>query len=370
MIQAFDNQIQNLALTLRPNTIDRYGAVSRQFLNYLGASYPEIRHPSQLRRVPHIIGYMRSLCDKTPPLKNSTRSGYLIILRRLLLLIAPHRNFIFPTDIPRADQYLPRALSPENDRLLDLDLRIHTDIIHSALRLLRATGMRIGECLNLSTDCLHHLGNNEWALHVPLGKLHNERWIPVNEEIRNLVAHILSLRSLLESPDQEPLQSLLFPFPIKHHSGIVALRRALSEAARRAGCSTNVTPHQLRHTYATEMLRAGMSLPSLMGILGHRSIRMTMRYITITQTDLQQQYREARRILAGLHVVPTLNPTASDRANIDLNTICASLVSVRHLIEMYRRNPTHASSHRKLQRLINRISAVLTALLELDKASK
>jgi site-specific recombinase XerD len=366
MKDVFDLQIQNLALTRRLGTIAAYRVASSRFLNYLAAYYPEIHHPSQLRRDPHILGYMRMLCERTPPLKNCTRSRYLLYLRRILLGLAPKRSFILPTDIPRVDQYLPKSLSPENDHLLDLELRKDKDIVHSGLLLLRATGMRIGECLSLTTDCLHHLGHNEWALQVPLGKLHNERWIPVSDEIRKLVAHILSLRSSFESANQEPFRRLLFPFPAGHVSRCMILRRALAAAARRAGCSTHVTPHRLRHTFATEMVRAGMSLPSLMKILGHRSIRMTMLYITITQIDLQQQYLDAHRKIAGLHVVPKLNPKISGQVKADLETIRASLVAARHLIEMYRRN-ARASADKKLQRLINRVSAALKTLAELDK---
>ncbi len=369
MKKAFDLQIQNMALTLRPGTIEAYHVASRRFLNYLAAYHPEIRNPSQLRRAPHILGYMRVLCETTHPLKNCTRSKYLIHLRRLLLMLTPNRSFILPADLPRTDQYLPKSLSPENDHLLDLELRKNPDIVHSGLLLLRATGMRIGECLNLTTDCLHHLGRNEWALHVPLGKLHNERWIPVNEEICKLVAHIASLRSSLESATQESLRPLLFPFHVRHASRCMVLRRALTAAAQRAGCSTQVSPHQLRHTYATQMLRAGMSLPSLMAILGHTSIRMTMRYITVTQTDLQQQYLEARRKIASLHTIPKLNPKISGRAKINLETIYASLMTVRHSMEMYRRN-IRGPADKKLQRLVNRISAVLKEIAELDKAPK
>lgn len=369
MKEDFDLQIKNLALTLRPGTIEAYHVASRRFLNYLAAFHPEIHHPCQLRRDPHILGYMRALCEKTPPLKNCTRSKYLISLRRLLLLLTPNQSLILPPDFPRLDQYLPKSLSPENDQLLDVELRKNPDIVHSGLLLLRATGMRIGECLNLTTDCLHHLGLDEWALHVPLGKLHSERWIPVSEEICKFVAHILSLRSSLESAHQESLRPLLFPFAVRHASRCSVLRRALTAAARRAGCSTHVSPHQLRHTFATVMLRAGMSLPSLMAILGHRSIRMTMRYITLTQTDLQQQYLEARRKIAGLHVIPRPNAKISDRAKTDLETICASLVTVRHSMEMYRRG-TRGPEDKKLQRLLNRISAVLKAISELDQSSK
>ena len=56
------------------------------------------------------------------------------------------------------------------------------------------------------------------------------------------------------------------------------MRSTLANAAQRAGCSGRVVPHRLRHSFATEMLRLGVSLPALMQLLGHKDIRMTLRY--------------------------------------------------------------------------------------------
>ena len=51
-----------------------------------------------------------------------------------------------------------------------------------------------------------------------------------------------------------------------------------ASAARTAVCTTSVTPHRLRHTFATTMLRLGVSLPALMQLLGHKDIHMTLLY--------------------------------------------------------------------------------------------
>jgi hypothetical protein len=57
-------------------------------------------------------------------------------------------------------------------------LRRTDDLAANALLLTRASGIRVGECLDLPLDCLQQVGPDQWALHVPLGKLHNERWFP------------------------------------------------------------------------------------------------------------------------------------------------------------------------------------------------
>jgi hypothetical protein len=81
-------------------------------------------------------------------------------------------GLILCQDFPPRDLYLPKPLSPENDRLLDQQLRETDDLHSNALLLLRATGIRIGECLRLQTDCLRRLSpgpdpDDQWALHVP-----------------------------------------------------------------------------------------------------------------------------------------------------------------------------------------------------------
>ena len=65
------SQIDNLATTLRPNTIANYRQTLRHFLRYLHAIYPQVRKLSQLRRDPHILGFLRTLHQQQPPLPPS-----------------------------------------------------------------------------------------------------------------------------------------------------------------------------------------------------------------------------------------------------------------------------------------------------------
>ena len=84
------------------------------------------------------------------------------------------------------------------------------------------------------------------------------------------------------------------------------LCRALAQAAQRAGCTGKVTLHRLRHTYATEMVRLGVSLPALMQMLGHKDINMTLRYVEVVQLDLQREFHRARQNNAAVHSIPQL----------------------------------------------------------------
>jgi integrase len=150
--------------------------------------FPEVRQPAQLIRDPHILGWIEHLWmsrvhGSGPPLRKHTRAAQLIRLRKLLDLLADHAHppkpgWLWSEDIPRPDQLLPRPLTPEQDAALQTALGKRNDLLSNALLLMRLTGLRIGECADLAPDCLRHLGEDRWAIHVPVGKLHTERWVP------------------------------------------------------------------------------------------------------------------------------------------------------------------------------------------------
>ena len=364
--QIFETQIQTLALARRPSTINHYRCTARRFLAYLRAAFPQVRLLSQLRRDPHLLGWFRSLCDQQPPLCNATRIHYLAFLRRLLEDLAANGHS-FPPDLIRREDFppephcLPRPLPPEQDQLLQQELRRSDDLAASALLLTRATGIRIGECLDLPLDCLRQLGPHQWALHVPLGKLHNERLVPADSELRRIVERILALRALAPPSHLANSQGLLLSRPGCRQRLYLELCSVLAQGAKRVGCSSHVTPHVLRHDFATEMLRLGVSLPALMQLLGHRDIRMTLRYVQVTQQDLQREFHQARQNAVLPHRLPTLSlPKGVERA--DLSGIRQALTATRHLLEMYRRQRSDEKTKRTLERLDRRLRAVASQL--------
>jgi site-specific recombinase XerD len=303
-------------------------------------------------------------------LSNSTRRQHLICIRRLFDDLSSHghplpADLIRRDDFPPLPRYLPRPLSQTDDQLLQQQLCRTEDLAHLALRVMRATGIRVGECIDLSLDCLRQLGPDQWALHVPIGKLHSERLVPADPQLRAIIARMLALRSHALAASDPACVWLLPRTSASQQRWYRTLRLTLQRTAQSAGCSAPVKPHQLRHTFATEMLRLGISLPALMQILGHQDIRMTLRYVQITQADLQRQFYYALGNAANPHRVPELAASSTNRAG--LAGIRQALQSVRHLLEMYRRDLTDDKTRRKLQRLSRRLLAVATQL-DLPKA--
>jgi site-specific recombinase XerD len=307
-------------------------------------------------------------------LSNSTRRQHLVCIRRLLDDFSGNGHAVAPDlirreDFPPLPHYLPRPLSHDDDQLLQQQLRRSDDLPSLALLLMRATGIRVGECIDLALDCLRQLGPEQWALHVPLGKLHSERLVPVDAGFRALIARILALRARqLATPTADTDAWLLPRGPASHDVWYRTLRSALQQAAQCAGCSAPVKPHQLRHSFASEMIRLGVSLPALMRMLGHKDIRMTLRYVQVTQLDIAREYYYARRHAAQQHRVPERPVPAT--AHAGLEGIRQALQSTRHLIEMYRRGLGDDKTRRTLQRLDRRLLAVLERLDQLATAGK
>jgi hypothetical protein len=170
---------------------------------------------------------------------------------------------------------------------------------------------------------------------VPLGKLYTERLVPADENIRMIVVRLLQLRASTPLSWRENSPGLLLPRPYSRDAVYRSLRRTLLATAHRAGGPQHVVCHQLRHTFASEMVRLGISLPALMHLLGHKDIRMTLRYVTVTQIDLQREFHQARQNASQLHRIPNLSLPPDDSLDrADLCGIGRALATTRHLLEM------------------------------------
>jgi site-specific recombinase XerD len=370
----FQAHLQTLALTLWPATMQGYRATVRRFLAFLRSRFPQLRRLSQLRRDPHLLAWFRSLAEQQPPLSTQTRLHHLVRLRRLLHDLAANGHPLLPQliraqDFPPPPHYLPRPLPLPDDQLLQQELRRTDDLAANALLLIRASGIRIGECVRLALDCLRQVGPEQWALHVPLGKLHTERLVPADPQLRHLVQRLLTLRALAPPSLLAKSQGFLLPRRGGRGALFATLRAALAQAAQRAGCSTPATPHQLRHTYATEMIRLGVSLPALMRLLGHQDIRMTLRYVQVTPQDLQREYHQARQNAAHPHRLPTL-PLPQNLPTPDLPGIAQALAATRHLLHLYRQQLGDHQTRRQLQRLDKRLFAVASQLERINTDEK
>jgi len=355
----FDRAVDSLGAALSPESNRHYRGTVRNFLSYLGAAHPEVNTLDQLRREPHLLGWMSRLRSQTPPLATSSYINRLIALRPLLTELAwteqlPQlARLIRREDIPRLPQRLARPLTAEQDQLLQREFVHRNDLESNTFLLIRYTGMRIGECADLSFDCLHSTGPDQWAIHVPLGKLKTERMIPVDSLVVTVIQRLRFFRSL----DPRPPDGRLLARRSTGDALVRQLRRYLHQVCHSLGLPARIVPHQLRHTYATEMLRAGVSFPALMKLLGHTSPEMTMLYVEVALNDLQREFQLAHS--KPRHLVPQPK-TSIALIRTGLDGVIDSLQAAQHALEMFRRTLPVGAARSCLDRLSNRLTKIAT----------
>ena len=361
----FAHAIESLCTALAPSSKRNYGIVVRSFLAYLGTEYPAVTRLEQLRRDPHILGWMAHLRAQDPPLATATCIGRLFALRTIFNELARTSHLaelsylLLREDIPRSPHTLPRPLTAEQDHLLQQEFIRRNDLGGNVFLLLRSTGMRIGESVDLSYDCLRSVGPNQWAIHVPLGKLKTERMVPVDAFGRDLVHRLRFFRSL----DPLPNDGRLLARPGSKVAILVQLRDYLHLVCHSLGLPTDIVPHQFRHTYATEMLRSGVSFPVLMKLLGHVDPAMTMRYVDVALTDLEREFQLARS--KPRHLAPQPK-TSLAPARTGLDGIIDVLLAAQHLMEMFRRSLPNSKARKRLLRLSNRLIKILAEIRKLQ----
>jgi len=304
---AFVAYLERKAATCRAKTVTGTATRLAHFGRFLAQVDSDLSSLAKLDRERHIEPYLNSLPttvhSKTgEPISTAEQDRRIRAVSSFLSEItewgweqAPGRKLVFRSDMPRLPRVLPRYLPVDADRRLSEALeRSEYRQAADALLLQRACGLRIGELLDLEFDCVHEIpGNGAW-LKVPLGKLDTERMVPLDDETVALIDRIVATRTE-GRPLPHPRTRRRVQFLFTHHGrrlGQAALRLELDRAAREAGLG-HITSHQLRHTFATAMVNAGVSLQALMALLGHVSAEMSLRYGRLFDQTVRAEYERA-----------------------------------------------------------------------------
>jgi len=284
--------LEQLAVSARPNTVDAYSLVLRFFAGRVTAADPACVRVATIERR-HLEDYKRWLADrpgkKTPKLTTTTIRHNLGLLRTFFERIidwdyddAPAKVPIFPGDFPQADEPLPKFLDdPTAAKFMAALAADPNQRRRLMVELLARTGMRAGELAALRDDAMIRIGDTFW-LRVPVGKLHNDRYVPLHPILVELITTYRDQREptrtglLVERNDGQPFDRR-------------TIHRYVATVAQRAGVG-HVHPHQLRHTLATQAINRGMSLEAIAALLGHRTMRMTLVYARISDRTVADEY--------------------------------------------------------------------------------
>lgn len=278
--------LDSLTPTLKPSTCKNYRQSLVLFHNWLASCGHAIQTFSREqagRWLKHLAE--RGLAPVTRVHAINSVRIYLRALNDAGLLDVSADELLRRSDFPKLPVYLPRPLPPAADHELQRRLAASSAPYHRGLLAMRNTGLRIGELSGLTIDCVREDGLGNAYLKVPLGKMNSERLVPMD-------ARTLALVEGLQRAGR-PNRSLLLETPrgLKTHRN--QLQAALDEATEGLNIADRVTTHRLRHTYATTLMNAGMSLMAIMKLLGHRDYRMTLRYAQITSETVGKEYRAA-----------------------------------------------------------------------------
>jgi integrase len=322
--------------TCQPKTVSAMATRLKHFGVFLTALDPDLTSVKDLDRRRHVEPWLASLLDVVSekdgqPISVGDRNRRVMAVATFLTDItewgweaAPPRKVVFRDDIPKLPQVLPRYLPIDTDRRLTAALTEHPDnqLAALALRLQRACGLRIGELLDLELDCVHEIdGNGAW-LKVPLGKMATERMVPLDAETLDLVDRITQIRSHgrpLPHPRYRRPAQFLFTY-LGRRLTQQGVRRELDHAADVAGLE-RVTSHQLRHTYATALVNAGVSLQALMALLGHVNAEMSLRYGRLFDTTVRSEYERALELAKQQTALQPAGNSSAGRVQLPLTDI-------------------------------------------------
>jgi integrase len=314
LVATAQRYLSQLALSRRTASVFHAEATLREFVQFVVGRDPSVVAMAMIRRT-HVEAYKLWLADRPaarqPHLHRHTIADRLGVLRSCFERLfewgyddAPPRVPIFAADFPIKDEPLPRFLDDAAMAKLLVTARNDPDpFVRLAVEFLARTGLRKGEFVRLTIDAVVQIGSAYW-LHVPVGKLHTDRYIPLHPQLKGLLDAWLAQR-----PDG--LRSdLLFvergrPFPVSR------VDRAVLKVAQAAGIG-RASPHQLRHTLATQAINRGMSLEALAALLGHRSLSMTLVYARIANRTVADEYFKVSEKVEALYDQPKQLPAQAE----------------------------------------------------------
>jgi len=269
---------------LSPASVEAYRADLAGFFALCGKSPGDVRREDVRAFLSH---------ERAEGHSASTAARRLVALRTFYRFLILERTVqADPTEnieSPRALKRLPAYLTAEEvDRLLESqDIKSATGLRNRAiLEVLYATGIRVSELTGLSLDRY----NPEAGFVLVMGKGSKERVVPLGEVAQDWV------QKYKEEARPKLLKGRACGAVFVSTRGSAMSRQmvwvAIKAAARSAGVAKNMSPHTLRHSFATHLLERGADLRSVQLLLGHSDISTTQIYTHVEQERLKRIYKQ------------------------------------------------------------------------------
>ena len=288
---------------LADNSISSYRRDLRRYEEFCFSK--DLIDPKQItsQNISDFLVQLRLGTEDHPALSATSAARTLIAVRGFHGFLA--REGLTPSDParavkpPSATKQLPKALSfPEIEALLNAvgvdaqgDLSVLMIRDRALLELLYGTGARISELINLTVDEVTHLSSQNPILRLH-GKGDKQRLVPVGKPaMAALDAYLVRSRPVLAKSGKGT--PALF---LNARGGKLSRQSAwqiLQDAAERAGLAGKVSPHTMRHSFATHLLENGADVRVVQELLGHASVTTTQIYTMVTVDQLREVYATA-----------------------------------------------------------------------------
>ena len=282
---------------LASNTISAYRLDIEKFFHYLSTNQLSLEQvtPEQLSSY---VAWLRGMENTEFKIGESSIARNVISIRSYFTYLAKEHKFNNPSSNfkpPKIGKRLPKALTI--DQVMSMLNIAGTDLISSRdkalVELLYATGARVSELINLNTlDISTFDSESGSTTTVKLkGKGGKERVVPIGSFAFAAVNDYLvrSRPTVLKVSTQKALF-------LNQRGGRLSRQSAwnlVAKAAERAGLSDQVTPHSMRHSFATHLLDGGADIRVVQELLGHSSVTTTQIYTLITIDHLRESYANA-----------------------------------------------------------------------------
>ncbi|MYL48390.1 site-specific tyrosine recombinase XerD [Halobacillus litoralis] len=272
---------------LSPNTIQSYKRDLSQYDRFLQQELG-VKSWDEMTRS-HIMKYLHHLNDQgrssatIARLLSSIRLFHQFLIREKVTEQDPSLHI----ETPKKERKLPKVLSSDDvDKLLNIHAKDPLSARNKAMfEMLYATGLRVTELVSLKVTDLHLT----MGFVRCLGKGSKERIIPLGDMAKDAVENYLQIGrdALVKQKQTEELF-------VNHHGNALSRQgfwKVLKAVAREMGVNKELTPHTLRHSFATHLLENGADLRAVQEMLGHADISTTQIYTHVSKTRLKDVYR-------------------------------------------------------------------------------
>lgn len=278
------------------HTSKNYMADLHQFYEYLKKSYPQLAGggKSALTKIDHnvIRSYLSTLFGKNNPASiarklASLRSFFKYWIKEGTVSTNPAKDVA----TPKVPKRLPKFLTVDEVSTLLKGPAVDDDILsirdRSMMEVMYASGLRVSELVGLDIE---HVNLGEGIVKV-LGKGRKERIVPIGSKAQTAMANYLARREELLDKSH-PTKAI---FLNRQGTRITprSVERMVQKYLKSSGIQKEVTPHVLRHSFATHMLNSGADLRGIQELLGHSSLSTTQKYTHVSVDKLMDVYEKA-----------------------------------------------------------------------------